>query len=149
MTTGVEGHAGESKVLSERMEAFMREKEQRQSQLEENEKRHADLLQALNCGKANIERTDEELEQLRCEAAVASGELQQLSKDVEQKEEKLEEQKAALIDAMNRIADARILISRFETMRQSLVEQAANMAKTRSRLKKVGRAKAGVCRSRA
>lgn len=131
MTTGVEGHAGESKVLSERMEAFMREKEQRQSQLEENEKRHADLLKALNCGKANIERTDEELEQLRCEAAVASGELQQLSKDVEQKEEKLEEQKAALIDAMNRIADARILISRFETMRQSLVEQAANMAKNK------------------
>ena len=138
MTTGVEGHAGESKVLSERMEAFVREKEQRQSQLEENEKRHADLLQALNCGKANIERTDEELEQLRCEAAVASGELQQLSKDVEQKEEKLEEQKAALIDAMNRIADARILISRFETMRQSLVEQAANMAKNKKQAEEKG-----------
>lgn len=38
MTTGVEGHAGESKVLSERMEAFMREKEQRQNQLDNNEK---------------------------------------------------------------------------------------------------------------
>ena len=39
----------------------------------------------------------------------------------------MEEQKAALIDAMNRIADARILISRFETIRQGLVAQAENM----------------------
>ena len=133
MTTGVEGHAGESKVLSERMEAFMREKEQRQNQLDNNEKRYDELTGQIEESRKKAEESEAELSAKREEAAQAAEELNQLSAQAEQKEESLEEQKAALIDAMNRIADARILISRFETMRQSLVAQAENMARNRAR----------------
>ena len=133
MTTGVEGHAGESKVLSERMEAFMREKEQRQNQLDNNEKRYDELTGQIEESRKKAEESEAELSAKREEAAQAAEELNQLSAQAEQKEESLEDQKAALIDAMNRIADARILISRFETMRQSLVAQAENMARNRAR----------------
>ena len=133
MTTGVEGHAGESKVLSERMEAFMREKEQRQNQLDNNEKRYDELAGQIDESRRKAEGSEAELSAKRTEAAQAAEELNQLSTQAEKKEESLEEQKAALIDAMNRIADARILISRFETMRQGLVAQAENMARNRAR----------------
>ena len=133
MTTGVEGHAGESKVLSERMEAFMREKEQRQNQLDNNEKRYDELTGQIDESRRKAEESEAELSAKRTEAAQAAEELNQLSAQAEKKEESLEEQKAALIDAMNRIADARILISRFETMRQGLVAQAENMARNRAR----------------
>ena len=133
MTTGVEGHAGESKVLSERMEAFMREKEQRQNQLDNNEKRYDELAGQIDESRRKAEESEAELSAKRTEAAQAAEELNQLSAQAEKKEESLEEQKAALIDAMNRIADARILISRFETMRQGLVAQAENMARNRAR----------------
>ena len=133
MTTGVEGHAGESKVLSERMEAFMREKEQRQNQLDNNEKRYDELAGQIDESRRKAEESEAELSAKRTEAAQAAEELNQLSTQAEKKEESLEEQKAALIDAMNRIADARILISRFETMRQGLVAQAENMARNRAR----------------
>ncbi len=133
MTTGVEGHAGESKVLSERMEAFMREKEQRQGQLDNNEKRYDELIRQIEESRRKADESEAELSAKRAEAADAAEELNGLSAQAEQKEESLEEQKAALIDAMNRIADARILISRFEAMRQSLVAQAENMARNRER----------------
>lgn len=83
--------------------------------------------------RKKAEESEAELSAKREEAAQAAEELNQLSAQAEQKEESLEEQKAALIDAMNRIADARILISRFETMRQGLVAQAENMARNRAR----------------
>lgn len=128
MTTGVEGHAGESKVLSERMESFMREKEQRQGQLSINEKKLEEITEQIKTVSDNVKEGEEELKAKREAAAQAANELSLLNANVEQKEASLEEQKNALIDAMNRIADARILISRFETMRQNLVSQAENMA---------------------
>lgn len=129
MTTGVEGHAGESKVLSERMESFMREKEQRQGQLSINEKKLEEITEQIKTVSDNVKEGEEELKAKREAAAQAANELSLLNTNVEQKEASLEEQKNALIDAMNRIADARILISRFETMRQNLVTQAENMAR--------------------
>ena len=129
MTTGVEGHAGESKVLSERMESFMREKEQRQGQLSINEKKLEEITEQIKSVSDNAKEGEEELKAKREAAAQAANELNLLNINVEQKEASLEEQKNALIDAMNRIADARILISRFETMRQNLVSQAENMAR--------------------
>ena len=129
MTTGVEGHAGESKVLSERMESFMREKEQRQGQLSINEKKLEEITEQIKSVSDNVKEGEEELKAKREAAAQAANELSLLNTNVEQKEASLEEQKNALIDAMNRIADARILISRFETMRQNLVTQAENMAR--------------------
>ena len=129
MTTGVEGHAGESKVLSERMESFMREKEQRQGQLSINEKKLEEITEQIKTVSDNAKEGEEELKAKREAAAQAANELSLLNTNVEQKEASLEEQKNALIDAMNRIADARILISRFETMRQNLVTQAENMAR--------------------
>lgn len=129
MTTGVEGHAGESKVLSERMESFMREKEQRQDQLSVNEKKLEEITEQIKNVSDNVKEGEEELKAKREAAAQAANELSLLNANVEQKEASLEEQKNALIDAMNRIADARILISRFETMRQNLVSQAENMAR--------------------
>ncbi len=129
MTTGVEGHAGESKVLSERMESFMREKEQRQGQLSINEEKLEEITKQIKTASDKVKEGEEELKAKREAAAQAAEELNQLNINVEQKEAGLEEQKNALIDAMNRIADARILISRFETMRQNLVAQAENMTR--------------------
>ncbi len=129
MTTGVEGHAGESKVLSERMESFMREKEQRQGQLSINEEKLEEITKQIKSASDKVKEGEEELKAKREAAAQAAEELNRLNINVEQKEAGLEEQKNALIDAMNRIADARILISRFETMRQNLVAQAENMTR--------------------
>lgn len=133
MTAGVEGHTGESKVLGERMEAFMREKEQRQDRLKESESKHNELSIQKEAERARLEASEKELDLQKRTSREVANELKELSANVEQKEESLEAQKAQLIDAMNRIADARILISRFETMRQSLVAQAENMAKSRER----------------
>lgn len=133
MTAGVEGHAGESKVLNERIGAFMREKEQRQERLSKNEAKHNEIKLQIEQDTASFEQGQAELAQKKEEAAHSTSELNALSAEVERKEEALEAQKAALIDAMNRIADARILISRFETMRQSLVAQSENMAHNKVR----------------
>lgn len=133
MTTAVEGHSGESKVLKERMENRMREKQQRQVQLEADERRKAELKAQIGSTQNESECAKKSLEQKRQAAEESALLFNELNATVEEKETALEQAKNALMEAMNRMADARILISRFETMRQSLVERSEAMTKGRIR----------------
>ncbi len=123
MTKGAEERAGESKVLGERLGNFIKERDQRQAQMERNAQR-LDILQTEMAQKSRALETDgEALNSMKAEYATAAGQLDGLNAAIAQKEELLEKQKTEMIDAMNRIADAKILISRFETMRGALVDR--------------------------
>jgi len=122
-TSGAEAHAGEAKVLQERMAGLTRERERMEAQLRDGAERLAKLRGEL----AAMERADSRdiagIEASRGRLEQAEGERTRLERSIEEQEELLERQKNSMIEAMNRLSDAKSRISRLEAIRAAMVER--------------------------
>ncbi len=119
MLSGVESHVGESNLLVERREhskkeivrvgaerdGALRACEELKAQIAENERSNADV-EALAALTESIAKETEEIQHI--DEAIAS------------REASVETQKAAVMEAMNRLADAKSDLSRFDTMAAAL-----------------------------
>lgn len=122
MLSGVESHVGESNLLVERRAHAKKEIER-----VEGERDGA----ARSCGelKAQIaenERGDTNVEELAVltEAITAETEaIRQTDEQIAAREAAVEAQKAAVMEAMNRLADAKSDLSRFDTMAAALKDR--------------------------
>ncbi len=120
LTSGVEERAGESKVFQEKLAGLIRERERAQAAIDEN----SAAIDALNReigDKADLyakrrSAFDEDEAKLR-DAGTA---LAVMESEIQASDEALEEQKNEMIAALNRLSDARIVLSRFDTMRGTL-----------------------------
>ena len=127
LTRGVEERAGESKVFQEKLAGLIRERERAQQAAGE----HAALLETLH---AQIGEKTEALiarrarfEEDELALKLAACALEEMGAQIERRDEALEEQKNEMIAALNRLSDAKILLSRFETMRGTLEARIAQI----------------------
>ena len=123
LSSGVEAKAGESRVFQERMENLVKERERLQTRIAESEARKKELAESLaareselsgNAGKQAAERESFEAQSVR---------LAEMAAEIEEKEALLERQKREMIEAMNRISDAKSMLSRYEAIRGTLEER--------------------------
>lgn len=123
LSSGVEAKTGESRVFQERMENLVKERERLQTRIAESEARKKELAESLaereselsgNAGKQAAERESFEAQSVR---------LAEMAAEIEEKEALLERQKREMIEAMNRISDAKSMLSRYEAIRGTLEER--------------------------
>ena len=119
MLSGVESHVGESNLLVERREHAKKEIDRvsgdRDGALRACEELRAQIAQNEQSG-TNIE----ELARLTEAISAETEALQSMDEAIADREKAVEEQKAAVMEAMNRLADARSDLSRFDTMAAAL-----------------------------
>ena len=119
MLSGVESHVGESNLLVERREHAKKEIDRvsgdRDGALRACEELRAQIAQNEQSG-TNIE----ELARLTEAISAETEALQSMDEAIAAREKAVEEQKAAVMEAMNRLADARSDLSRFDTMAAAL-----------------------------
>ncbi len=125
LSTGVEARAGESKVYREKLAGLIRERERAETAiagnaaaLEKLGREIAEKSKLLETKRAAFTADDAKL-------AGACAALEEMAAEIERSDEELERRKNEMIAALNRLTDAKIVISRFETMRGSLVQRIA------------------------
>ena len=119
MLSGVESHQGEARVLQERLDHA----DERLSRLEDEYRQASTDAEALQETLDSAGQDDagiRELESLETEIAASEAALSDRDAALVSMEEELENRKNALMDALNRLADARSGISRFEAMEDSI-----------------------------
>ena len=123
LSSGVEAKSGESRVFQERMENLIAERTRLEARAAESEARKKELAQSIaarekelagNAGKQSAERESFEAQSRR---------LAEMGAAIAEKETLLEQQKREMIEAMNRISDARSMLSRYEAIRGTLEER--------------------------
>ena len=117
LSSGVESRTGDAKVLSERIENALRERERLESAVRENTDR-------LNLYKASLDTLTQNIEQNRGRFQETEAELLQTEAELAQCNAGIEE-KNSIIESMNRLADAKSLISRFEAIQGSILDRVA------------------------
>ena len=123
LSSGVEAKTGESRVFQERMENLLQERERLQAHIAESEARSRELSESLAARdgelSGNADRQIAEREAFEAQ----SRKLAEMAADTEEKEALLERQKREMIEAMNRISDAKSMLSRYEAIRGTLEER--------------------------
>lgn len=123
LSSGVEAKTGESRVFQERMENLLQERERLQAHIAESEARSRELSESLAARdgelSGNADRQIAEREAFEAQ----SRKLAEMAADIEEKEALLERQKREMIEAMNRISDAKSMLSRYEAIRGTLEER--------------------------
>ncbi len=127
LSSGVESRTGDAKVLSERIENALRERERLENYVRENSERLnlytnnlSTLAQSMEQNRGRFQEAEEELMETEAELA-------QCNAQIEEKQTLLDNQKNSIIEAMNRLADAKSLISRFEAIQGSILERVASV----------------------
>lgn len=123
LTSGVEAKTGESRVVQERMENLLKERERLLSRVAENETREKELSGNLAAREGELSGNAGRQTAEREALGVLSEKLSAMAGEIEQKEALLERQKREMIEAMNRISDAKSMLSRFEAIRGTLEER--------------------------
>lgn len=128
LSASVEGHAGNEKLIHERIDALTADVARRQAEItriREREtadgERSSQLAEEINLKKASEDALEAALE-------TAEAEFAELSGSINAAEEKLEAQKQSMMDYMNRLADTKSRISRLGAMRESIRKQTASLA---------------------
>ena len=122
-TASVESHSGEERVARERLSALGRELERLNSE-------SADAKRLIEEKKAFIRELEESIEKLSTDTAEAEKalsaeekELKRLDGLVSAKENELEAHKQAMMDRMNSLSDASVLLSRLDEMKKALLDR--------------------------
>ncbi len=122
MLSGVESHVGESNLLVERREhakkEIVRVGEERDGALRACEELKVQIA-ANEQGDTNVE----ELAALTEAIAAETEAIQGIDAEIASREAAVEAQKAAVMEAMNRLADAKSDLSRFDTMAAALKDR--------------------------
>ncbi len=123
LSSGVETKSGESRVFRERMENLLKERERLQARILESEARGRELSAGIAAGEMQLSRNAAQQAAEREAFGALSEKLAGMAEEIEGKEALLEREKREMIEAMNRIADAKSMLSRFEAIRGTLEER--------------------------
>lgn len=134
-TTGVEERAGESKVYGERLSGLMRERERAETNIIECGEKLDSLGRSINGLRETLEEKTAECATKKKECAAETEALSKMDRDIAQQDQELERKKGELIDAMNRLSDAKIFVSRFDTIRGTIVERIEAIEKGKTALR--------------
>ncbi len=126
MLSGVEAHVGESNLLLERREHAKKETERIRQEREcllESVRSAEELLRSLALTEEELCRRQE------LDAGIEEGtrKVSALDQELSEKEIALETEKNAMMEAMNRLVDAKSDLSRFETMTAALRERLVSL----------------------
>lgn len=137
-SSGAEAHAGSAKVLQERMANLVRERERLEADGANQASRAAEL-------RVQIDELAKEAEQAQAAKAASSAALCETEKkraamqaDIEAREAEAERQKNAMIEALNRLSDAKSRISRLEAIKTTLLDRIRETEERRDEVKADG-----------
>ncbi len=124
MLSGVESHVGESNLLIERRDHAKKEIARVTAERETAKTAADGIRKALSDHDAD-DGSERERNALEQKIAEQTAELEQTDSSIAAREAAVEAQKAAVMEAMNRLADAKSDLSRFDTMAAALRERIA------------------------
>lgn len=123
ISSGAEAHVGSAKVLQERMANLIRERERLEADGTEQGHRAAQLRSQIEeiAGEAELAKAA----QSESGAALAETEKRRaaMQADMEARETEAERQKNAMIEALNRLSDAKSRISRLEAIKATILDR--------------------------
>ncbi|MCE5235536.1 MAG: chromosome segregation protein SMC [Clostridiaceae bacterium] len=125
LSSGVESRSGDAKVLSERIENALRERERLDAAVRENGGKLGLYAASLAALEKGMEETRARLTENEAELKAAELEYAAQNAEIKEKEALLDSQKNSIIESMNRLADAKSLLSRFEAIQGSIAERVA------------------------
>ncbi len=127
-TTEVESRAGEEKVLCERIASLEKESERLTASIADSDEKcsklclNAEQIRASAAEAARIASTVGE------ELSAAEEKLSACNAAIEAKEDELEHNKQSMMDAMNKLSDAKSRVSRLDEMKKSLLRRIDTIA---------------------
>ena len=122
LLSGAEAHAGECKLLMERREHGEQEKQRLEREIEQNGEHVQRLTEGLELVEKEHGNEDKKAE-LDASVDEKTAELETLDASLLKDETNLESMKNAVMEAMNRISDARSSLSRFDAMTSALTDR--------------------------
>ncbi|HIQ72679.1 MAG TPA: chromosome segregation protein SMC [Candidatus Onthenecus intestinigallinarum] len=141
LTRELEAREGENNVLRAEIAHARQDEERLCAQMDEADKRLAALAELARSSSGDAGSRSGLLEEGRAQLAAMEADLARAQARAEETERTLDANKAAIIDAMNRLSDVRATQTRLTTMRQSLekrleesVSQQGDMERERARL---------------
>ena len=138
MSSDVESAAGRENLLLEKKRALEAEIKRLNAQSEEYRAKINVAEEMLRCCKDACEKENRNYAQLNTEFSAAEAKLREIEDKITEKEALLENRKQAMMDAMNRIADTKSRISRFDAMRSSLSDRLSAIISERSEYESEG-----------
>ncbi|MGN0787032.1 MAG: chromosome segregation protein SMC [Christensenellales bacterium] len=138
MSSDVESAAGRENLLLEKKRALEAEIQRLNAQSEEYRAKINVAEEMLRCCKDACEKENRNYELLNKEFSAAEAKLREIEDKITEKEALLENRKQAMMDAMNRIADTKSRISRFDAMRSSLSDRISAIISERSEYESEG-----------
>ena len=138
MSSDVESAAGRENLLLEKKRALEAEIKRLNAQSEEYRAKINVAEEMLRCCKDACEKENRNYAQLNMEFSAAEAKLREIEDKITEKEALLENRKQAMMDAMNRIADTKSRISRFDAMRSSLSDRLSAIISERSEYESEG-----------
>ena len=138
MSSDVESAAGRENLLLEKKRALEAEIQRLNAQSEEYRAKINVAEEMLRCCKDACEKENRNYALLNKEFSAAEAKLREIEDKITEKEALLENRKQAMMDAMNRIADTKSRISRFDAMRSSLSERLSAIISERSEYESEG-----------
>ena len=138
MSSDVESAAGRENLLLEKKRALEAEIQRLNAQSEEYRAKINAAEEMLRCCKDACEKENRNYALLNKEFSAAEAKLREIEDKITEKEALLENRKQAMMDAMNRIADTKSRISRFDAMRSSLSDRLSAIISERSEYESEG-----------
>ena len=138
MSSDVESAAGRENLLLEKKRALEAEIKRLNAQSEEYRAKINAAEEMLRCCKDACEKENRNYALLNKEFSAAEAKLREIEDKITEKEALLENRKQAMMDAMNRIADTKSRISRFDAMRSSLSDRLSAIISERSEYESEG-----------
>ena len=138
MSSDVESAAGRENLLLEKKRALEAEIQRLNAQSEEYRAKINVAEEMLRCCKDACEKENRNYALLNKEFSAAEAKLRETEDKITEKEALLENRKQAMMDAMNRIADTKSRISRFDAMRSSLSDRLSAIISERSEYESEG-----------
>ena len=138
MSSDVESAAGRENLLLEKKRALEAEIQRLNAQSEEYRAKINVAEEMLRCCKDACEKENRNYALLNKEFSAAEAKLREIEDKITEKEALLENRKQAMMDAMNRIADTKSRISRFDAMRSSLSDRLSAIISERSEYESEG-----------
>ena len=138
MSSDVESAVGRENLLLEKKRALEAEIQRLNAQSEEYRAKINVAEEMLRCCKDACEKENRNYALLNKEFSAAEAKLREIEDKITEKEALLENRKQAMMDAMNRIADTKSRISRFDAMRSSLSDRLSAIISERSEYESEG-----------
>ncbi|OQB24745.1 MAG: Chromosome partition protein Smc [Firmicutes bacterium ADurb.Bin182] len=123
LSGNLEAHSGEAKVLDERMTNIKKERERLSEALSQYQAKQAELFKTVSFIEGEMGKGADILESINAALLELEEELSLCESEIEAKEELLEIKKTEMIEALNRISDAKSRMSRADAMVSSLGER--------------------------